>query len=193
MVSLFARWRLVLRSRESGRCSKVAAVLGKSHVLRFGPVFLLLAFGSCRPAAGPPPPADARLTDPPLSQRPEPPQTASFVRTLSGEWRVAGVDGRSLDEPVGLALRANEEEIWWEPRCAGMARRYRINGQQISFQSAGPPRAPGALTPPVCAIGLPPKLQLVFQAIDGAETISRTPGNGISISGPRHSVVLYSQ
>jgi len=39
---------------------------------------------------------------------------------------VAAIDGRSLDEPVGFAISGGEASVWWEPACAGVARRYRI-------------------------------------------------------------------
>lgn len=115
------------------------------------------------------------------------------VGSLAGEWRVGGVDGISIDQPIGLVLSGTESEIWWNPRCAGLARRYRIEGSKIFFSSAEPARQVGEPTRPVCAIGLPPKLGLVFNALDGAKTISRTESNGILIAGAKHKVLLFSQ
>ena len=86
--------------------------------------------------------------------------------SLQGDWRVAGLDGTNFDEPVGIALKGDSGSIWWEPRCAGMARGYQVTGRTIKFRSLGPPRSPGSLTPPVCAIGLPPRLNEVFAAVD---------------------------
>jgi hypothetical protein len=118
---------------------------------------------------------------------------APLVSSLAGEWRVAGIDGQSLDQPIGLALRGTENEFWWNPRCAGMARRYRIEGSNIFFNSTEPPRKAGQPGPPVCAIGLPPQLKQVFDALDGARNIWRTENNGILIAGAKHSVLLFSQ
>ena len=115
------------------------------------------------------------------------------VATLEGHWRVAGIDGKSLDEPVAIALTASDRQIWWEPRCAGMARNYRIEGATIRITSALPPRAPGEPTPPVCAIGLPPRLGDVFRALDDATGIARLPSNGIRIVGPKHDVTIFAQ
>ena len=115
------------------------------------------------------------------------------VATLEGHWRVAGIDGTSLDEPVAIALTASDRQIWWEPRCAGMARNYRIEGAAIRITSALPPRAPGEPTPPVCAIGLPPRLGEVFRALDEATGIARLPSNGIRIAGPTHDVTIFAQ
>jgi hypothetical protein len=120
-------------------------------------------------------------------------EPAAPVGSLAGAWRVAGIDGAGLDEPVGLALTGDERQLWWEPRCAGAARAYRIEGARISFASTGTPRPAGAPTPPVCAIGLPPRLGDVMRALDEATSITRTESNGVLIAGPRHSVTLYSQ
>ena len=117
------------------------------------------------------------------------------VLTLEGEWRVAGIDGQPLEQPVGLALRASAQEIWWDPRCAGYVRSYRIEGGKFT---TGPhigfvPRKPGEPTPPVCTIAPPPRIGDVFRALTEATTIVRTPQNGIEILGGGHSVLLFSQ
>jgi hypothetical protein len=98
-----------------------------------------------------------------------------------------------LDEPIGIALSADAEILWWEPRCAGMARRYQISGRQVAFTSVLPPRRLGEPTPPVCAIGLPPRLDEVFRAIDAATEIVRTPENGILLRGGGRSLLIFSQ
>jgi ribosomal protein S19E (S16A) len=116
--------------------------------------------------------------------------------SLAGEWRVAGIDNVDLDAPVGIALSADETEIWWEPRCAGMIRTYLISGTALrvalpagSSQTA----APGTPPAPVCAIGLPPRLRDVVRALDSATAIERTASNGVLISGGGHSLLLFSQ
>jgi hypothetical protein len=107
--------------------------------------------------------------------------------TLAGEWRVAGIDGAPFDEPYGLALSADARLVWMEPRCAGVARSYRIGGGRIAF---GPD--PDARNE-VCAIGMPPRTDDVLRALDAAERIRRTPANGIEIAGGGHSLTLFSQ
>ena len=161
----------------------------KAGLLLFG---LLLA-GCSQQSAPPPVPAPTPpAADPaPVAPIVEPAQVA----TLAGEWRIAGIDGKSLDEPVGIALRGSDQELWWEPRCAGMVRSYRINGTRFSTgpRLDMPARKPGDPTPPVCAIGLPRGLDAAMRAIDGADTIRRTPSNGIELSGGGHSLILFSQ
>lgn len=154
---------------------------------RSGPVLVILLAGlaACQPpAAAPPTPVG-----PPPAAAPPPPavEPSAQVGSLAGAWRVAGIDGRSLDEPVGLSLTGDEQQLWWEPRCAGVARAYRIEGPRITFASS--PGAGG----PVCDIGQPPRLDEVVRALDGADRIARTPNNGVLISGPAHSVLLFSQ
>jgi hypothetical protein len=120
---------------------------------------------------------------------------SATIETLEGEWRVAGIDGQSLDQPVGLALSASAQEIWWDPRCAGFVRSYRIDGGKFT---TGPhlgfvPRKPGEPTPPVCTIAPAPRIGDVFRALTEATSIVRTPQNGIEISGGGHSLLLFSQ
>ncbi|MXO75261.1 hypothetical protein GRI40_08540 [Altererythrobacter aerius] len=118
------------------------------------------------------------------------------VTTLAGEWRVAGIDGKPLDAPQGIALSGSDRELWWEPRCAGFVRSYRIDGLRFTpgprLDAPAPP-PPGTPPPPVCTIGLLPGLQDVFRAVNAATTVGRDPSNGILLSGGGHSVLLYSQ
>lgn len=155
---------------------------------RSRPVFLLLlAAAACDPAT---PVAENKAEAPAQAAPPEAARTAepsAQVESLGGAWRVAGIDGGSFDEPVGLSLTGDAQQLWWEPRCAGVARSYRIEGQRITFVAR--PGAGG----PVCDIGQPPRLDEVVRALDGADSISRTPNNGVLISGPEHSVLLFSQ
>ena len=120
---------------------------------------------------------------------------SSSVIDLAGEWRVAGIDGESFDEPYGLALRADGAEIWWEPRCAGIIRSYTIKGTAFATapRTSEPPADTRSPQRPVCAIGLPPRLGDVRDVLDGAETIQRTSANGIRISGGGRSLTLFSQ
>lgn len=117
------------------------------------------------------------------------------VVTLVGEWRVAGIDDRPVEGPLGLALSADAREIWWEPRCAGLVRSYRIDGQRFSTapQLGLAVRQPGDPAPPVCAIGPPPQIREVMRSLDSGRTIVRTPANGIRIAGGGNSLLLFSQ
>jgi hypothetical protein len=153
---------------------------------------LLLA--GCHERAPAPPDAAPQPPAAPAPAAPTPDAPAP-VTTLAGEWRVAGIDGKPLDGPVGLALRGDAREIWWEPRCAGFVRSYRIAATSFS---TGPylgfkPRQPGEPTPPVCTIGLPPGLQDMFAALNAATEIRRTANNGIELSGGGRSLLLFSQ
>ncbi len=114
------------------------------------------------------------------------------MSTLAGEWRVAGIDGKSLDEPVALSLTADEGQLWWSPRCAGLNRFYRIEGRQIAFTPTQV-TVPGEAPPPVCQIGVPARVQQVFEALDRANSIARTDNNGVLVSGPTSSVLIFAQ
>ena len=120
------------------------------------------------------------------------------VETLAGHWRVAGIDGEALNERTAIALRADESEIWWEPRCAGASVPYRTVNERFIIVPApeAPPPPPGTEPvppPPVCAIGLPPRLSDAMNAIRVADTIERTPENAVRLSGGGRSITLFSQ
>ena len=148
----------------------------------------VLLLAAC--SAEPPPVQHA-----PSAPLPAAPPASAAVTTLAGEWRVAGIDGKDFNEPYGLGLSADGEEIWWAPRCAGLVRTYRISGTSLRTGPAKGlrPRAPGEPTPPVCAIGLPPRIDEVTRALDSATTIRRTANNGVEISGGGHSLLLFTQ
>ena len=147
------------------------------------------------PTASEPAPSVSRTAD---ASAPAPPVPASAVpapKSLAGHWRVAGIDGAPLNEPYGLALSADAATIWWEPRCAGLVRAYRIDGAAIAV---GPDPAikplPAGTTPrPVCLIAHPARLVDLARALDTATAIARTPSNGVELSGGGHSLLLFSQ
>lgn len=153
------------------------------------PTLALLVLSACSQGTADPAP------DPAPTTVPASPVPLAPIVTLEGEWRVAGIDGEALDEPYGIALSADGGEIWWEPRCANQARRYTIDGLKFASDAAPPsgPAGPGGLPPPICAIGLPPRVPDVMRALSQADTIGRTPENGVAISGPTHSVLLFRQ
>lgn len=115
------------------------------------------------------------------------------VIKLDGEWRVAAIDGRSVEEPEALSLTGNENQLWWQLPCAGMTRTYRIDGQSITFGSTARPRRAGGPSVVVCDIGLPQRLDEVFRALDDAQSVAQLPSNGVLISGPNHSLLLFSE
>lgn len=125
----------------------------------------------------------------------EPVAELTPIPSLEGEWRIAGIDGLPFDEPYGLALSADDEEIWWAPRCAQIARRYHIEGTTIRITSVelSPEAAGQGRLPPPCAIGLPPRLDEVTRSIDSATAIGRTANNGVELRGGGHSLLLFSQ
>jgi hypothetical protein len=153
-------------------------------------VALALALASCQPTdSAPPLPADAGE---PTTASPAPPPVAAQVTSFAGDWRVAGIDGADFNEAYGLALKGDEERLWWEPLCARQGRRYRITGGAIAFSAMSPP-PPGELPAPTCRIAPPARLADVMRALDAARTVERTPQNGILIAGGGHSLLLFSQ
>lgn len=151
-----------------------------------------LALVACEASAPAPPARETDAAQTTASSTTEP--ALEPIETLEGEWRVAGIDGEAWDESSGLALSADAQEIWWEPRCAAYIQGYTIDGLRIEIgpRVTDPPLATD-MPPPVCAIGLPPRLTEVFQALQTAETVGRTPENGVLLEGGGRSLLLFSQ
>tara|TARA_B100000678_G_scaffold272266_1_gene261586 strand:+ start:395 stop:853 length:459 start_codon:yes stop_codon:yes gene_type:complete len=148
------------------------------------PVLLLAALCACTPQEDAPAPSETApaVTD----TAPDQPRAQPSI-SLAGEWRLAGLDGGEFNESYGIALSADEGEIWWNPRCAGAVVRYRIVGDRFVVVEDPPP-------PPVaCAIAVPQRLPEVMNAIRAADRIERTPANGIRLSGGGRSVTLFGQ
>ena len=162
---------------------------------------LAMALAACGSEAPEPRDAAAEQAAPVDAPAPSPDAVVPAVEpvpidTLAGEWRVAGIDGENLDEDYGIALSANAERIWWEPQCAGLVRLYRIEGTAITLEPPAPPPAQQGLPrppPALCTIGVPPAVNRVMQVLDAADTVVRTPQNGIELSGGGRTVLLFSQ
>ena len=122
-----------------------------------------------------------------IERLPDPDELAAQAIDLSGYWRVAELDGAAIDGGYAITLKADHEQIWWEPACAGQSESYRITSNRfetISYDD-GPTM--------VCDIGYPDALPRIFSALRAADTIARTPDNGVRISGKGRSVTLFSQ
>jgi hypothetical protein len=142
-------------------------------------VLLLTACG--QPAEQPEPAAISSETPAPL------PAPASLV----GEYRVAGIDGQSLDAPFGIALTIGEGRVSFEPACAAFVWSYAYRNGTLDIERRQeklhhPP-------PPVCAEPAAPELQRLATALDAVDRAGRTPANGIELSGNGRSVLLFSQ
>ena len=116
---------------------------------------------------------------------------ASESISLAGAWRVTAVDGVALEFPFEFG--ADDERLWWEPACAGQLRDYRIRGESISITPYKDPNANADGLVTVCAIGPPPNLPLVFEAIDAVNRVSRGPQNQITLDGGGRSVTLVKR
>ena len=189
---------IAIEEAPAERSAGAFSCLVRCDGMRLAALVVMLALPACTPE---PEGEGEQLTTLPANEgvensAPPPPTTAiSPIETLAGEWRVAGIDGEPFDEPYGLALSADAEEIWWEPRCANFAFSYRIEGLRITTGEGRPsnPVEPDAPPPPVCTVGIPPRLDEVARALDLADTVGRLPSNGILIEGGGHSVTLFSQ
>ena len=158
-------------------------------------VAVLVSLAGCTPPGGDnpaPQPTTTAASPSPVGREPAD-QTggtdlSDALNSLKGEWRVASIDGAEFDEPYGLALSADDSRIWFEPACAAQGRNYTISG--LRFAAAAPGTSSDQV---VCDIAVPDGLAEVWRAIDAAERVERTPGNGVMISGGGRSLLLFAQ
>lgn len=144
-------------------------------------LFIVL-IGGCSPQSPAEQPVGEPASAAPADEEPQPPAV-----DLAGYWRVAGIDGAPFDASYGIALSADAQRIWWEPECARQYREYSISGSDF----AAPARSNDGEV--VCDIAYPEELPVIWSALEAADTITRTPENGVLISGNGRSLLIFSQ
>jgi hypothetical protein len=111
--------------------------------------------------------------------------------SLIGEYRVAGIDGRSLDAPFGIALSITDGQVSFEPACAAFVWSYAYLKGSVDIERRQEKR--NHPPPPVCPEPVAPQLDRLATALDAVDRARRTPENGIELSGNGRSVLLFSQ
>lgn len=110
------------------------------------------------------------------------------VGTLVGEYRVAGINDATIDAPIGLALSISKRQIAFDGPCGEAAWAYQLAGTRL--------RTVRIAYPDLDCLGKARVHNLAIAmagALDSATQASRTPSNGIQLSGGGRSVTLYSQ
>lgn len=130
------------------------------------------------------------------------PTTDPLPTTLAGTWQVEMIDGFSTSESRTIRFIADGQEIWWDPRCAGIVMEYTLAGESFAItkpaETAPPPPSPEAdgIGPPpppppvVCLIGLPTHLQDAASALRAAETVARDYQNNLVFRGDGRYIIL---
>lgn len=103
---------------------------------------------------------------------------------LAGEWRIASVDGASIDHPEGITATLTASRIDVQSGCIRFAFDYRLDGAVLATTPA-----------PVasCRRALMPAEQAVQQAFAAATNVTRTAANGVQFAGGGRSVTLFTQ
>ena len=155
------------------------------------PILLIaatMALAACQPTSD----AGSADTATPTSDAPTSDATApaapaaaiSSSAELAGEYRLAGINDADFNEPIGVAVSIPEDQIDFTGNCVFTHWTYRFEGERIVTQMAE-----GA----TCRRALAPWETAARDALSGAESVSRTPSNGILIDGPGGSLTLFSQ
>ena len=155
-----------------------------------------VALAACQPAARSGP-EEAREGAPAASREtlPAPDPASTIPQDISGEYRVAGIDGEPLDAEFGIAVSIDGETISFEPTCHGFAWTYRYQAGTLALAKDprfGPQSAPdGSATS--CLSAVPPEYRALARAFAAADAVRRTPANALEFTGNGHSVTLFSQ
>lgn len=115
-------------------------------------------------------------------------QQITPIGSLVGEYRVAGINGAPIETSFGLALSATESRMTFGDFCGGYAWDYRLEGTRIETARVA--------SPDEACLAMVSTHRSIFdfvEAIDAVTQASRTPSNGIELSGAGRSVTLYSQ
>lgn len=117
---------------------------------------------------------------------------------LTGEYRVAAIDGQEVGGGIGIALTVTDRMIWFDPRCAGFSWTYTYADGVLTTDRPEKPRTDDGpyvarLARPTCRIAVHPEQQRLAQALDAVMYASKTQSNGVELKGGGHSVTLYSQ
>ena len=142
---------------------------------------LLLLVGCSREAQPTAPPSPA----PTATESPAGPSNAiTSAGRLTGEYRVAGVNGDDIDLPYGITASISRSRIHVVADCVNVAWNYIFQGDMLVTERA-----------PVegCARGLTKKEDAIVDAFDAATTVSVTEANGVEFTGDGHTVVLFAQ
>lgn len=114
---------------------------------------------------------------------------------LTGEWRVAGIDGRELVGDIGIAVTIEGSRLHYESTCVGFVWDYTYGSGAIATSRAASPNArpAGVTPPPVCAVRVSPELGRLAAAFDAVSSARYSAAGGVRLSGGGRSVTLFSQ
>lgn len=103
---------------------------------------------------------------------------------IVGEWRIAGVNGKEINEPAGATAKIAASEILIQSDCVNMAYDYSLVAGRFTAKSKPVISCQRALSAAEKAIG---------DAITTADAASRDASNALILSGGGHSLTLYTQ
>ncbi|MGB5777681.1 MAG: hypothetical protein WBH10_01250 [Allopontixanthobacter sediminis] len=144
--------------------------------MRIIPVIILATLAACAPVANDPlaPGSDPAVAD----------GVIIAPAALTGEYRLAGVDGRDINLSHGISASISEHEIEVLSQCIRFKWTYALADGVLATE-----RTPSMS----CRRALLPEEEAISRAFDDAVQVRRTPANGIEFSGEGHTVTLFSQ
>ena len=156
-----------------------------------------LALAACQPGDGGAPedaaetpaamPNEAISPTPSPTARPAPEEGEAGGITaaeLTGEYRIAGVDGGGINLPHGITASIGADRIDVTSQCVEMAWSYRLEGAGLATTS---------IPVVTCDRGRYPEEEAIAAAFSAAREVERTASNGLRFSGGGRSVTLFSQ
>ena len=128
----------------------------------------------------------ASAEPPPAPPSPTPSATPDIANDmwLVGEYRVAGVDGAAIDLQHAATVSIDTTRISFASECIAARWSYRLRNESIGTE---------AIPTIACQRGLYPQERAMMEALGAATRATRTPANGIELSGGGTSITLFSQ
>lgn len=163
------------------------AVISAMHASNLVPLLACVMLSACEPAAvpGEPAPPPANVEAPPPASVPDNGRVAvASGESIAGEWRVAGVGDRSIDQPEGITASITPSRLHLTAGCVNVAWAMTIDTGRAGFR-----RMPVES----CARGLTPTETALVDALDAAISAHRLPSNALVFGGTAGDVTLFTQ
>jgi len=109
---------------------------------------------------------------------------AATAPAITGEYRIAGVNGRDINQPYAITASISADRIHVTADCINLGWSYTQQGAAIATKRVA---VEG------CGRGMTAAEEAITAAFDAARTVVRTPSNAIEFRAQGHTVTLFSQ
>ncbi len=117
---------------------------------------------------------------------PAPAETGLDATDITGEWRVAGINGEALSQPYGMAASITARRISVSSQCVNFAWNYELSGGSFTATQAG-------VDEPVCERMRTDDERALDRAIPMVNKARRTATGALELTGDNASITFFTQ